>query len=293
MRKLIVSMAINCIAFFIFDIVFAETPIFDEIKTVLHVKSWYSGCPECRDKFETAYREVIIGSDEWKELIDFHCGCLIEDHREAEAISVLNKALEVDPDNYLFMSSIGTAYLRLNDIENAEKYYEKSNNIKINRISSYHLAHVHLVKGTSIDISKDKRIDFLEKSENEINAAISMYESNDHISRYAPICLNVLLAHIKFAQGDIGEFCKIMTSLIKNVESATDWPYEKRLFWLAELYGSYGTMLHASGKKQDGIEFLNKSIETAPTQSLKEMKKILLDLTVNPSRDGQAKVSSR
>ncbi len=298
MKKLLVLLSLSLVMLSPFTISFAQTSSFNEIRKTLHDKSWYHGCPKCRDKFEAAFDEVVQGSNDWKKLVNYHCGCLMEDHREAEAISLFNKALEVDPGNYLFLAGIGTCYFRMNDVKTAEDYYIKSNKSKVNRVASYHLAHIHLVEGASIDPAKapKRRNKLLLKAEKELNTSIELYKKRaqaKHISRYATTSLNILLAHIKWAQGHAEKAQKITLDLINNVEGANNWPADRRIFWLTELYSSYGTILYASGQQQEGIEFLNKAIATAPTRSLKEMKKILLDSTINPPKDVTTKVNKK
>lgn len=209
-----------------------KMPVFEEIRQTLHDRSWYYGCSECRDKFDTAFSEVIEGSEEWIKLTNYYGGCLMEENRNAEAVTLWEKALEVIPDNYLFLSQIGTAYLRTNDLDRAEEYYEKSNSVKLNRIASYHLAHIHFTKGAGIDPGSDEskrqiREELLVKAEKEIRSTIDLYQQrkteNHHISRYTPAYTGSLLAHIKLVQGEVDDAQKMLRELIEEVELEENW----------------------------------------------------------------------
>ncbi len=283
MKTSLILIVMNCFIFCASNMLSAQTPLLNEIKTSIHTKSWYRGCPECRDKFDPAYLEVKKGSKEWKELVSHHVGCLMEEHRESEAISLLNKAMETDTNDHLFFAQIGTCFLRMNDLYNAEKNYIKSNEIKLNRIASYHLAHIYFAKGAGIDDTKDEksknaRMELLAKAEKELNTAIELYNDRKqiaHISPFALTTLNSLLAHIKRAQYEKETAYDIMKTLIMDVEAETNWPAKRKLFSLTELYFNYGQMLYSDGLKDEGLEFMNKAIDTAPTNSLKAIKKRL------------------
>lgn len=271
-----------------------QAPVLSKIRQILHEKSWYYGCPDCRDKFDTAFKEVLEGSSDWEKLTNFYGGCLMEDHRETEAINLWSDALKIDPDNYLFLSQIGTSYLRLNDLEKAEEYCVKSNEKKLNRIASYHLAHIHFTKGVGIDDTKNKknkeiRKKLLAKAEDEILTTIDLYARKDEIgciSRYTKNYSLSLLANIKVAQGEVRQAQELFLKLIDDAEAVTDnWHPKRKEFTLTELYFNYGQMLYINGQQQEGLIFMNKSIDTAPTESLKKMKKIGLDLTINPAKN--------
>lgn len=265
----------------------AQTSAYEKISKIIHDESWYAGCPKCRDLFDAAFAEVQKGSSEWEKLVKFYSGCLMEEHREIESINFLLEVLKTSPDNQAFLAGIGTCYLRMQDFENAEKYFFQSNTVKPNRDAYYKLAFIHYVWGVGIsdENEMEKRKELLAKAEEEIKKTIELYEAHGtekHVSRYSSSANLSMLANIYKGQGKADQAESIYRKIISEVESSRGWNPKRRNFALAEFYFSLGQLLLRKDEKEEGVKLMNKAIEIAPTENLKSIKRLLLDLTLNP-----------
>lgn len=273
--------------------VIAQESNYDKLLRIFGENGWYNGCPQCRNLFGPAFKETTKGSSRWEKLVILHSGCLMEDHRETEAINRLEDALNYSPSNHLFLSGIGTAYMRMQDDEKAEEYFMQSNAVKPNRDSYYKLAFLHYKKGARIpnlDIDgQRRRQDLLTKAEEAINKSTALYYDvrSDSLetgaSRHGRTAGLSLLADIYEAQAKIEEAINIRRQLIDTVKDEQDWSSERKLFALTEFKFALGQLLFQNGQKEEGLELMNNAIESAPTEDLKRVKEMLLDLTVNPT----------
>lgn len=94
-----------------------EMGVYEKIFKLIHDEGLYAGCLKCRNLWETAFDEVQNGSNEWDNLIDSYAACLMKDHREAEAVNLLQEAIKISPKNFRFLAQIGTAYMRIRAID--------------------------------------------------------------------------------------------------------------------------------------------------------------------------------
>ncbi len=265
----------------------SQETAYEKINRIIHEKSWYEGCPKCRNLFDVAFKEVEKGSAEWEKLVEYYTGCLMEEHREIEAINFLQEALKISPRNYRFLSGIGTAYMRMQNDEKAEEFFIKSNVIEPNRDAYYKLAFIHYKKGARIS-SRDeweKRNKLLKKAEEEVKEAIELYKTRTHVSPYASTANLSLLAHIYSAQGRTEEAINIYKECINIAEKAQNWDPKRKLFAITEFKFSLGQLLFRSGRKDEGIKLMKEAIEVAPTENLKKIKRILLDITLHPPKN--------
>lgn len=264
----------------------AQDSAYEKIEQIIHEKSWYEGCPICSDLFGTAFQEIEKGSPKWEKLVEYYSGCLMEEHREIEAINLLREALKASPRNHHFLSQIGTAYMRMQDDEKAEEYFLQSNAIEPNHDACYKLAFIHYKKGAKVSSpDKRKRRDvLLTKAEGEIKKTIALYEARAHISAYAPTANLSLLAHIYSAQGKTEEAIDLYREIIDITQKARNLNPKRRLFALTEFKFSLGQLLFRNGKENEGIKLMNEAVESAPTENLKRVKKMLLDLMLHPPK---------
>jgi tetratricopeptide (TPR) repeat protein len=240
---------------------------------------------KCRNLWETAFDEVQDGSNEWDNLIDFYAACLMEEHREAEAVNLLQEAIEISPKNFRFLAQIGTAYLRMKDYENAEKYFFQSIAVIPNRDAYYRLALIHLTWGAAISDNMKKRQELLTKAENEILKTIKLFRTDKrHASPYSRVTYLSLLAEIYAAQCDWEKSEDIYREIINEVETSKNWDTKRRRFALCEFKFSLGQKLFIKGEKEEGIMLMEEAIDIAPTENLKTIKRQLLDLTINAPR---------
>ena len=79
------------------------------------------------DRAEQLFREILEKSPDNAQTLNY-LGYMLADRgvRLSEAIKYVGKALEIDPENGAYLDSMGWAYFRLNDMENAEKYLLKA-----------------------------------------------------------------------------------------------------------------------------------------------------------------------
>ncbi len=210
----------------------SQESAYEKINRIIHEKSWYKGCPECRNLFDVAFKEVEKGSAEWEKLVEYYSGCLMEEHREIEAINFLQEALKISPRNYRFLSGIGTAYMRMQNDEKAEEFFIKSNAIEPNRDAYYKLAFIHYKKGARISSGDEweKRDKPLKKAEEEIKKAIELYKTRTHVSPYASTANLSLLAHIYSAQGRTEKAIDMYKECINIAEKAQNWDIKRKLF---------------------------------------------------------------
>jgi tetratricopeptide (TPR) repeat protein len=267
----------------------AENSAYKEIFKIIHDESYYSGCPKCRNIWDDAFAEVEKGSSEWEKLVEYYSGCLMEEHKEIEAISLLQEALKTSPRSHRFFSGIGTAYMRMQDDEKAEEFFLKSNAIKPNRDAYYKLAFIHYKKGARMANSEDleKRKELLIKAEKEINETIKRYEARAveaHVSAYASITNLGLLAGILEAQGRIDEAISTYRRVIDISEKAQNLDYKRRLFALTEFKFSLGQLLYKNSKREEGVELMREAINICPTENLRRVKEMLFDLTIHPAK---------
>ena len=267
----------------------AQESTYEKIDRIIHEKSWYEGCPKCRDLFGAAFKEVEKGSAKWEKLVEHYSGCLMEEHREIEAINLLQEAFKTSPRNHRFLSGMGTAYMRMQDDEKAEEFFLKSDAIKPNRDAYYKLAVIHYKKGVRMTNSEDleKRKELLIKAEKEIKETIKLYEARAieaHVSPYASITNLGLLAGILEAQGRIDEAISRYRRVIDISEKAQNWDYKRRLFALTEFKFSLGQLLYKNGKREEGVELMREAISICPTENLRRVKEMLFDLTIHPAK---------
>lgn len=262
-----------------------EMGVYEKIFKLIHDEGLYAGCPKCRNLWETAFDEVQDGSNEWDNLIDFYAACLMEEHREAEAVNLLQEAIEISPKNFRFLAQIGTAYLRMKDYENAEKYFFQSIAVIPNRDAYYRLALIHLTWGAAISDNMKKRQELLTKAENEILKTIKLFRTDKrHASPYSRVTYLSLLAEIYAAQCDWEKSEDIYREIINEVETSKNWDTKRRRFALCEFKFSLGQKLFIKGEKEEGIMLMEEAIDIAPTENLKTIKRQLLDLTINAPR---------
>lgn len=286
-------MRIKCLGLVLFSTLLfcievgCQETAFDKIERNIHYKSWYEGCPASRNLFDTAFKEVEKGTSKWARLVDYYSGCLIEENREIEAINFLNEALNISPTNHAFFSGLGTAYMRLKDDENAEKYFLKSITIKPNHDSYYKLAFIHYKNGVRLfgEENANKRHSLLKKAEEEIKKAIELYSKETHVSPYGETGNISLLAQIYSAQGKVEKAISIYRDIIEKVEKDTGWDKKRQLFALTEFKFSLGQLLWTNNSREEGLKLMNRAIDIAPTDNLKKIKKMLLESTINPPKD--------
>ena len=75
------------------------------------------------DRAERLFREILENSPDNAQVLNY-LGYMFADRgvRLDEAIKYIGKALEIDPENGAYLDSLGWAYFKLDDMENAEKY---------------------------------------------------------------------------------------------------------------------------------------------------------------------------
>ena len=75
------------------------------------------------DRAELLFKEILKMSPDNSQVLNY-LGYMLADRgvRLDEAIRYIEKALENDPENGAYLDSLGWAYFRLDDMENAEKY---------------------------------------------------------------------------------------------------------------------------------------------------------------------------
>jgi len=79
------------------------------------------------DRAEQLFREILEKRPDYASALNY-MGYMLADRgvRLDEAINYIGKALEIDPENGAYLDSLGWAYFRLGDMENAEKYLLES-----------------------------------------------------------------------------------------------------------------------------------------------------------------------
>ncbi len=260
---------------------------FDKIERNIHYKNWHEGCPASRHLFDAAFKEIEKGSSRWERLVDYYSGCLIEENREIEAINFINDALKVSPANHKFLSALGTAYIRLKDDDNAEKYLLKSIGSKPNHDAYYKLSFIHYKNGVRLfgGDNANKRQSLLKKAEDEIKKAIELYSKETHVSPYGESGNLSLLAQIYSGQGMVEKAIAIYRDIIGKVEKEQRWEQKRRVFALTEFKFSLGQMLWMNNHQEEGLKLMNEAIDIAPTDNLKRIKKTLLEAMINPPKD--------
>jgi len=79
------------------------------------------------DRAEQIFREILEKSPDNSQTLNY-LGYMFADRgvRLDEAIKYVGKALEIEPENGAYLDSMGWAYFKLDDMENAEKYLLKA-----------------------------------------------------------------------------------------------------------------------------------------------------------------------
>ena len=85
------------------------------------------------DRAEQLFKEILETSPDNAQALNY-LGYMLADRgtRLDEAIGYINRALEYNPENGAFLDSLGWAYFRLGDMENAEKYLLEAGGISSN-----------------------------------------------------------------------------------------------------------------------------------------------------------------
>lgn len=101
------------------------------------------------DHAESLFKEVIRENPQNAGALNYF-GYMLADRgiRLEEAIRYVQEALAIDPDNGAYLDSLGWAYFKLNDLENAEKFLLKADRyVKDDPVISDHLGDLYFKTG--------------------------------------------------------------------------------------------------------------------------------------------------
>ena len=82
------------------------------------------------DRAESLFKEILKENPSNAVVLNY-LGYMLADRgvRLDEAVRYVKEALAVDPRNGAYLDSLGWAYFKLNDLENAEKYLLEANEL--------------------------------------------------------------------------------------------------------------------------------------------------------------------
>jgi tetratricopeptide (TPR) repeat protein len=187
-----------------------------------------------------------------------------------EAVTLLNEVLEVDPDNMAALLNQGAFYMRLNQPEKAQEYYELAvakypqDPMSHRSIANYFAAtgdiekaEEHFRKSFDLDPEDQNTMFSLTRffmANKEPGKVETYYKEAIELSS-EPVDMSINLANFKISQGQREEGLEILNNLL-----AEEPEHRNLILRLAELYIE-------DNKKDDALAHVTKLLEIADTDA--------------------------
>lgn len=252
----------------------------DQLSTVVQQKGWRVACLNIDKKISNMLEQAKKGSSSWVRASYLRAGCLSENRREFEAISILKEALLVDPRNGLLLDTIGTSYLRLGQDGEAVSFLTKAAKYRLNPNIHAKLATVFMRLAGPLmgSETKSQKAVLLDKAEAAMQRAIEMDSEGSSPVRLAQ------LAFVKSAKEDFQAASDLFSQAIDQIEEGETrlGSEREKSTMLAEFYVGLGQAQNGLGNKTLAKTHIAKAIDLAPTVELKNTIKIIQSVADNP-----------
>ncbi len=258
----------------------AQDKSLNQLTSVVQQKGWRVACFNIDKNISNMLAQAKRGSSSWIRASYLRAGCLSENRREFEAISILKEALLVAPKNGLLLDTIATSYLRLGRDNEAVSFLTKAAKYRQDPNIYAKLATVFMrlsgpLMGRETSVQK---ADLLAKAEAAMQRAIEMDPEG-----FSPVRL-AQLAFVKSAMEDFQTASDLFSQAIDQIEGDTRHFSSERekSTMLAEFYVGLGQAQNGLGDKALAETYIVKAIDLAPTVELKNTIKMIQSIVDNP-----------
>lgn len=247
---------------------------------VVKREGWAKACPQIQPKLDALQEPGDFSGNDWRDYVTLKGWCLVETHREAEAIDFLENKLAQGRRAPCLLNILGTSLFRSGlDAEAIATFEEALENDlpahdRPNVYSKLATAYMRLAATSSGGQMADPNA----LAQAERYARLALESDKEPVP-----AVYSQLAHVKMAQQKHDEAIELLKVALEKNATYEGWPSPGlRKAMDAQFLMGLGQAHYLKGERERGLLLMDVALDTAPTEPQKSVLNTIRDNTLKP-----------